>query len=84
MASIGRPPAATLEYQVIEVNAAPAIVLKADGRPIVVVSVLVADGLIREILFMANPHKLAGMFHRSETIKRATDVTTRAPAATQG
>jgi RNA polymerase sigma-70 factor (ECF subfamily) len=79
MASIGRPPAVTLEYQVMEVHAAPAIVLTADGRPIVVVSVLVADGLIRKILFMANPDKLTGMFHRSEAVKPETDGHKREP-----
>jgi len=61
MASIGAPPAASLSLEVADVNAAPAAVISADGRPIVVISVLVNAGLIECIYLMANPEKLAGV-----------------------
>jgi RNA polymerase sigma-70 factor (ECF subfamily) len=61
MASIGAPPAASLSIEVADVNAAPAAVISADGRPIVVISVLVNAGLIECIYLMANPEKLAGV-----------------------
>jgi len=61
MASIGRPPAEAFGVDVIDVNAAPAIVVTADGRAILVMSVLLVDGLIREIFLIANPEKLVGL-----------------------
>jgi RNA polymerase sigma factor (sigma-70 family) len=61
MASIGAPPAEVFSLAVTDVNAAPAVVVSADGRPIVVLSLLVNAGLIDCIYLMANPAKLAGV-----------------------
>jgi RNA polymerase sigma-70 factor (ECF subfamily) len=61
LGSIGLLPTHHLEADVTDVNAAPAIVVTADGRPILVMSVLVADDRIDEIYLLVNPEKLAGM-----------------------
>jgi RNA polymerase sigma-70 factor (ECF subfamily) len=59
--SIGANPRAEIGFAVTDVNAAPAIVVSADGRPITVLSVAVADGRIAEVYLIANPDKLAGV-----------------------
>lgn len=84
MASIGRPPAEAFTYDVVDVNAAPAIVVRADGRPILVVSVVVADGLIRHIYLMANPDKLAGMPRQPGLRTGEAMSQTLTPAACEG
>jgi RNA polymerase sigma-70 factor (ECF subfamily) len=61
MASIGASPAASFGFAITDVNAAPAIVVNADGRPILVISLLVCDGLIDSVYLMANPDKLSGV-----------------------
>ena len=59
--SIGRPPTTDLAAEILDVNAAPAIVITADGSPVLVISVVVADGCVREIFLLVNPEKLGGM-----------------------
>jgi len=61
VASIGVPPAREFGFAVVDVNAAPAIVVTADGRPITVLSLVVADGRIAQVYLIANPEKLAGV-----------------------
>ena len=56
--SIGLPTDSELSFGMVEVNAAPAAVIYADGRPINVVTTVVEDGLIKEIYLVANPDKL--------------------------
>ncbi len=58
LASAGVPTDAELSVEIALVNAAPAAVILADGRPVNVMSVVLEDGLIKEILLMANPDKL--------------------------
>jgi hypothetical protein len=41
------------------VNGLPGIVIDFGGEPVFVVSLGVEDGLVREILMVANPDKLA-------------------------
>ncbi len=61
MGSIGAAPAASFSFTVTDVNAGPAVVVSADGRPIVVFSLLVNAGLIDCVYLMANPEKLTGV-----------------------
>ena len=61
MLSVGAEPTAALEFAITDVNAAPALVLTAEGRPILVLSLLVSDGKVDSIYLMANPEKLASM-----------------------
>jgi RNA polymerase sigma-70 factor (ECF subfamily) len=61
LGSIGLLPTDALEADVIDVNAAPAIVVTADGSPILVMSLLVAEDRVEEIYLLVNPEKLAGM-----------------------
>ena len=50
-----------LELQVVQVNDGPAILGTAGERPIGVLTLDVADGVVRAIRFVANPDKLAGL-----------------------
>jgi RNA polymerase sigma-70 factor (ECF subfamily) len=59
--SIGVARAESFRFSIADVNAAPAIVVSADGRPILVLSLLVRDGLVDSIFMMANPEKLGGV-----------------------
>ncbi len=61
LASIGVAADSQLTYEIAEVNAAPAIVVSAEDRTIVVVSLQVSAGRIDDIYLMANPDKLAGL-----------------------
>ena len=61
MASIGITHPVAFDFAVTDVNAAPGIVVTADGRPIVVLSLLVVDGLATAVYLMSNPEKLAGV-----------------------
>jgi RNA polymerase sigma factor (sigma-70 family) len=61
MPSIGAAPAASFDFVITDVNAGPAVVVRADGRPIVVISLLVNAGRIDCVYLMANPEKLAGV-----------------------
>jgi RNA polymerase sigma-70 factor (ECF subfamily) len=60
LASIGAGPA-QVGYEITDVNAAPALVVTLAGRPLVVLSLLVREGLIDSIFLMANPDKLVGV-----------------------
>jgi RNA polymerase sigma-70 factor (ECF subfamily) len=59
LTSVGLPTDCELSFGIVDVNAAPAAVIYADGHPINVISVALDDGLIKEIYFVANPDKLA-------------------------
>jgi RNA polymerase sigma factor (sigma-70 family) len=58
LASIGLDRAKEFGFDIVDINAAPALVAYSDGRPISVVSLVVEDGLIRTIYLMVNPDKL--------------------------
>ena len=59
LTSVGLPTDCELSFDIVDVNAAPAAVIYADGHPINVISVALDDGRIKEIYFVANPDKLA-------------------------
>ena len=59
--SIGVEPTASFDFAVADVNAAPALVVTVEGRPIIVVSLLISDGQVDTVYLMANPEKLASM-----------------------
>ena len=61
MQSVGVESTAAYDFAIIDVNAAPALVITVEGRPILVLSLLVSDGKVDSIYLMANPEKLAGM-----------------------
>src|SRR5262249_20765431 len=61
MLSIGAAPAASFDFVITDINAGPAAVIRADGRPIVVISLLVNAGRIDCVYLMSNPEKLAGV-----------------------
>jgi RNA polymerase sigma factor (sigma-70 family) len=56
-----QPPHRDLRVEVREVNGAPAIVFTEDAAPVLLISLVSADGLIRHIYLLANPEKLAAM-----------------------
>jgi RNA polymerase sigma-70 factor (TIGR02957 family) len=58
-----------LELRVVQVNDGPAILGTAGERPIGVLTVDVADGVIQALRFVANPDKLAGL-RREATASR--------------
>jgi RNA polymerase sigma factor (sigma-70 family) len=58
VASIGLGSAKKFAFDIVDINAAPAVVAYADGHPVNVVSVVVEDGLIQTIYLMVNPDKL--------------------------
>ena len=50
-----------LEPQVVQVNDGPAILVTADERPIGVLTLDVADGVVQTLRLVANPDKLSGL-----------------------
>ncbi len=58
MASIGAAPAKEFTFDLVELNAAPALVVSADDRPINVFAFVVENGLIKTIYLVTNPDKL--------------------------
>jgi RNA polymerase sigma-70 factor (TIGR02957 family) len=50
-----------LQAAVVEINGAPGIAAWTDEAPYMTVQVVVADGLIRQVLLLTNPDKLAGI-----------------------
>jgi RNA polymerase sigma factor (sigma-70 family) len=58
MASIGAAPAHEFTFDLVELNAAPALVVYADGRPINVFAFVIENGLIKTIYLVTNPEKL--------------------------
>ncbi|MFI6482974.1 RNA polymerase sigma factor SigJ [Nonomuraea sp. NPDC050663] len=61
MASIGVEDYRDLSYGVAEINGAPAIVGRAGGRVITVISLVVVDGRVETVYLIANPEKLAAL-----------------------
>jgi RNA polymerase sigma-70 factor (ECF subfamily) len=64
MASIGAAPAKEFAFEIADVNAAPALVVYADGRPINVLAFVVEQGLIKTIYLVTNPEKLGHVTNR--------------------
>jgi RNA polymerase sigma factor (sigma-70 family) len=54
-------PRRDVRTEVRQINGAPAIVFTEDAAPILVISLLPADGLVQRIYLLANPDKLAAM-----------------------
>jgi len=50
-----------IELRVVQVNDGPAILGTASGRPIGILTLNVADGVVQALRFVANPDKLAGL-----------------------
>jgi RNA polymerase sigma-70 factor (ECF subfamily) len=65
LALFGLPESAAIDVQIDEVNGGPAIVGRAAGVPVVLISLVVADGLVSTVYLISNPDKLAplGMSH---------------------
>ncbi|WP_084963121.1 RNA polymerase sigma-70 factor [Thermoactinospora rubra] len=59
LASVGLAGAADFAAGVEEVNGAPAVVFRAGGRVVTVISLVVADGRVETVYLIANPDKLA-------------------------
>jgi RNA polymerase sigma-70 factor (ECF subfamily) len=56
--SVGVSSGEEISFDIVDVNGAPASVIYAAGRAVNVVSIVVEDGLIKEIYLVANPDKL--------------------------
>jgi RNA polymerase sigma-70 factor (ECF subfamily) len=52
---------AGLRIEITEVNGAPGLVAWVDGDPLIAMSVVVADGVVQQVLVVRNPDKLAGL-----------------------
>ena len=50
-----------LRVEIAEINGAPAVVAWTDDGPYMALQLVLADGLVEEVLFVANPDKLAGL-----------------------
>ncbi|MFD2090254.1 RNA polymerase sigma factor SigJ [Blastococcus deserti] len=50
-----------LRIEIVEVNGCPGIVARVDGAPFVAVSLVVADGIVQQVLVVRNPDKLTGL-----------------------
>jgi RNA polymerase sigma-70 factor (ECF subfamily) len=50
-----------LRVEVAEVNGAPALVAWTDAGPYMALQLVLADGLVEQVLFMGNPDKLRGL-----------------------
>ncbi|MDT0275026.1 RNA polymerase sigma-70 factor [Blastococcus goldschmidtiae] len=50
-----------LRIEIADLNGAPAVVVWADGEPLMTMSLVVADGLVTQVLVVRNPDKLAGL-----------------------
>ena len=59
LALLGLPESTEITVEIAEVNGGPAIVGRAAGVPVVVISLVVADGLVSTVYLIANPEKLA-------------------------
>ncbi len=49
------------EVQTADVNGLPALVARQDGRPFLVASLVLVDGLVAQVLVVRNPDKLRGL-----------------------
>ncbi|SDF88369.1 RNA polymerase sigma-70 factor, ECF subfamily [Blastococcus aurantiacus] len=54
-----------LRVEILDVNGASAVVAWAEGVPLMTMSLVVADGLVTQVLVVRNPDKLAGLATRS-------------------
>jgi RNA polymerase sigma-70 factor (ECF subfamily) len=61
VAPLTQPPHRDLRIEVREVNGGPAIVFTEDQTPVLLISLLPAGDLVREIYLLANPEKLAAL-----------------------
>lgn len=59
MESIGAGAVSGFGVEIAEVNGGPAVLVTVEGRPVVVFSLVVEDGLIRTVFLVANPEKLS-------------------------
>ena len=59
--SVGSEPAPDLRIHLAQVNGSPGIVATSGGRPITVLVLDVADGLVQTVHLVTNPEKLAGV-----------------------
>jgi RNA polymerase sigma-70 factor (ECF subfamily) len=50
-----------LRVEVSELNGAPAVVAWTDEGPFMALQLVLADGLVEQVLYVANPDKLAGL-----------------------
>jgi RNA polymerase sigma-70 factor (ECF subfamily) len=50
-----------LRVEVAELNGAPAVVAWTDEGPFMALQLVLADGLVEQVLYVANPDKLAGL-----------------------
>jgi RNA polymerase sigma-70 factor (ECF subfamily) len=50
-----------LQAAIVEVNGAPAVAAWTEEGPYMTAQVVVADGLIQQIILVTNPDKLAGI-----------------------
>lgn len=50
-----------LRIEIADVNGSPAVVAWADGAPLMTLSLVVADGLVTQVLVVRNPDKLTGL-----------------------
>ncbi|MDH2428175.1 RNA polymerase sigma factor SigJ [Sphaerisporangium sp. TRM90804] len=59
LASAGLPESAGYTVEIADVNGGPAVVLTAEGRAIAMISLVVADGVVRTVYLLANPEKMS-------------------------
>ncbi|MEV4294094.1 RNA polymerase sigma-70 factor [Microbispora rosea] len=59
LASMGASPDREMDMEIAQVNGGPAIVARLDGRPVTVISLVIADGLVDTIYLIANPDKMS-------------------------
>jgi RNA polymerase sigma-70 factor (TIGR02957 family) len=57
--SIGLPESTVFAIELAEVNGGPAAVVTSDGKPITVISLVVADGIIETVYIISNPEKMS-------------------------
>ena len=47
--------------EVAEINGAPAVVAWTEAGPFMALQLVLVDGLVEQVLYVANPDKLAGL-----------------------
>jgi hypothetical protein len=50
-----------LRAEVADINGAPAVVAWTDDGPFMALQLVLVDGLVEQVLYVANPEKLAGL-----------------------
>ena len=53
-----------LRAEVADINGAPAVVAWTDDGPFMALQLVLVDGLVEQVLYVANPEKLAGLVER--------------------